>query len=344
MPFTVRSFRRFPVRCTVTYHAGPFQGQGNHMNPSQSHPRIDCILAGALFVLLYILGCSSAQLVTRPVRTESTWFVRLDSFQEPEKSRVLEYDHPAEWNDPELVTILSRLLVQPDMGLLDRKRPATPVFSAEEIIRLAPFLRTAFHEAQASEWVSFMFSYPTGTNLEITSGAFFITNRRLHVVVANTREVVHQSAMDVGLVRKNPMRSIHGLRGHLTFDPARFIVETTSNWSGGSNMSAGELVLDYREIHILTTPLVSPTPAVSISTGPSRASQESATTANSGVVAERDFVRENRQLQTEVEGLKTQIDILNRRLNEQESVLLQLRKDLDAARSTQTRERRRPSP
>ena len=344
MPFMLRPYRRVPVQCTVTYHAGPFQGQGNHIIPNESHPRIDSILAGALFVLLSLLGCSSTQLVTRPVQSESTWFVRLDSFQEPEKSRALQYDHPAEWNDPELVTILSRLLVQPDMGLFDPKRPATPVFSAEEIIRLAPVLRTAFHEVQASEWVSFMFAYPTGTNLEITSGAFFITNRRLHVVLANTREVVQQSAMDVGLVRENPMRSIHGLRGHLTFDPARFIVETTSNWSGSSHVSAGELVLDYREIHTWTTPLVSPTPAVSISPGPSRASHESATTANNGVLAGRDFVQENHQLQTEVEGLKTQVDILNRRLNEQESVLLQLRKDLDAARSTQTRERARPSP
>jgi len=28
MPFTIRSFRRFPVQCSVTYNAGPFQGQG----------------------------------------------------------------------------------------------------------------------------------------------------------------------------------------------------------------------------------------------------------------------------------------------------------------------------
>ncbi len=28
MPFSIRPFRRFPVPCAVTYHAGPFQGQG----------------------------------------------------------------------------------------------------------------------------------------------------------------------------------------------------------------------------------------------------------------------------------------------------------------------------
>src|SRR5574341_1301314 len=120
-----------------------------HMNPNQRHLRIGCIRVGALLVLLHIVGCSSAPLVTRPVQTESTWFVRLDTYQEPEKSRALQYDHPVEWNEPELATILSPLLLQPEMGLLDRKRPPVPVFSAEELARLTPILRAAFQQAQA---------------------------------------------------------------------------------------------------------------------------------------------------------------------------------------------------
>ena len=34
MPFSIRSFRRFPVCCSVTYNAGPFQGQGTVWNLS----------------------------------------------------------------------------------------------------------------------------------------------------------------------------------------------------------------------------------------------------------------------------------------------------------------------
>jgi hypothetical protein len=128
-----------------------------------------------------------------------------------------------------------------------------------------------------------VFLSPTGTNLEVTSGAFFIVNRRLHVVSANAREVVNQFATDVGFVRKNPMRSIWGVHGHLTFDPARFIVETTSNWSGGSNYSASELVLDYREIHTVTTPFSSPTAVpiapASTGSGSSQALREGSTTS-----------------------------------------------------------------
>jgi PilZ domain len=34
MPFLIRPHRRFPLQCAVTYHAGPFQGQGTVWNLS----------------------------------------------------------------------------------------------------------------------------------------------------------------------------------------------------------------------------------------------------------------------------------------------------------------------
>ena len=217
---------------------------------------------------------------------------------------------------------------------------------------MTPILRAAFQQAQATEWVSFVFLYPTGTNLEVTSGAFFIVHRRLHIVIANTREVINQFATDIGLVQKNPLRSIWGVHGHLTFDPARFIVETTSNWSGGSNYSASELVLDYREIHTVTTPFSSltaaPLTAPSTGSGASQTSREAATTGpaffNGGTSAERDLARENRDATAQVRKLEAQVETLTRRLNEQESVLLQLRKDINAVQSSTTRKNSRPSP
>ncbi len=40
MPFVLRPYRRFPVQCSVTYNAGPFQGQGTVWNLSVSGWRI----------------------------------------------------------------------------------------------------------------------------------------------------------------------------------------------------------------------------------------------------------------------------------------------------------------
>lgn len=34
MPFSIRPYRRFPVHCSVTYNAGPFQGEGTVWNLS----------------------------------------------------------------------------------------------------------------------------------------------------------------------------------------------------------------------------------------------------------------------------------------------------------------------
>ena len=34
MPFVLRPYRRFPVQCTITYNAGPFQGHGTVWNLS----------------------------------------------------------------------------------------------------------------------------------------------------------------------------------------------------------------------------------------------------------------------------------------------------------------------
>jgi hypothetical protein len=40
MPFTIRSYHRFPVQCAVTYNAGSFQGQGTMWNLSCAGRRL----------------------------------------------------------------------------------------------------------------------------------------------------------------------------------------------------------------------------------------------------------------------------------------------------------------
>jgi hypothetical protein len=40
MPFSIRPYRRFAVQCSVTYNAGPFQGQGTVWNLSCSGWRL----------------------------------------------------------------------------------------------------------------------------------------------------------------------------------------------------------------------------------------------------------------------------------------------------------------
>jgi hypothetical protein len=40
MPFSIRLFRRFPLHCSISYNAGPFQGQGTVWNLSYTGWRL----------------------------------------------------------------------------------------------------------------------------------------------------------------------------------------------------------------------------------------------------------------------------------------------------------------
>jgi hypothetical protein len=202
------------------------------------------MLPCALF--LACLGCAAPALTTRPVHTEPSWFVRLDSYADPRQSADQRYDHPAEWTEAELRAILERLLVQERRGLLDPSRPPRAVFSAGEISRLAPQLAEAFRSARSTEWVAFYLVTPVGSDGEATSGAFFVTGGRLHVVIANYRERITDGPEAKEAIRANPLRSLKGTKGSLTFDPSRFVLASQAHWSGGPAPAGSELILDDR--------------------------------------------------------------------------------------------------
>jgi hypothetical protein len=85
-------------------------------------------------------------------------------------------------------------------------------------------------------------------------------------------------------------------------------METASKWSGGSNNSASELVLDYREIHTMPAPFSSlaavPMAVASTGSGAGQALREGSTigpaSLNGGTATERDLERENRDLNAQV--------------------------------------------
>ena len=200
------------------------------------------MLPCALF--LACLGCAAPVLTTRHVHSEPSWFVRLDSYADPRQSADQRYDHPAEWTESELKAVMERLLLHERVGLLDPSRPPRAVFSVGEISRLAPQLVEAFRAARSTEWVAFYLVTPVGADGEVTSGAFFVNGGRLHVVIANYHERITDGPEAKEAVRANPFRSLHGTKGSLTFDPARFVLASQAHWSGWSAPAGSELILD----------------------------------------------------------------------------------------------------
>jgi hypothetical protein len=197
-------------------------------------------------VLLAWLGCAGPSFTSRMVSSEPFWSVRLDTYLEPSKAAEVRHDHPADWSGSKLHAILSRLLLQEQVGLFDRKPPPRPVFSPEEIGQLVPALREAFLAARPSEWIVFYVARPAGSVLEITSGGLFLEDKQLHVIVANHRERVSPGPGGDDAVRASPIRSLRGAGGSLTFDPPAFVLASRANWLGGSaGPSASEVVLDH---------------------------------------------------------------------------------------------------
>lgn len=276
-----------------------------------------------LSMLLWCIGCAGPQLTSRMVQEETSWFVRLDSYQDAGNSSV-RYEHPATWTVEELFAILSRLLLEERGGLMDSARPPHSVFSAEEVTLLVPAIRDSFRMATPSEWVAFSISTPSDAGFSVTSGGMFLAGSRFHVIVANHRRLVAQSSDELASVRANPFHSVRGSGGVLTFESSRFVMGRQPNWSGGHRASASELILDHRGfLSFLKLAGTAPVPAqVPGSSGPAVSSESGASHARSSTSGDSDPNRSIIRLQEEVERLKKQvaeqaaeIERLNRRLD-----------------------------
>jgi len=197
-----------------------------------------------LWALIFCAGCAGPTLTSRIVQEEPSWFVRLDSYGTASASP--RYNHPSTWTAEEVTAILSRLLLEDRVGLMDRAQPPRPVFSLDEIAFLVPAIQKSFQRAAPQEWIAYVITLPQGAELAVTSGGIFLNESHPHLVVANHRTLLAKDSADFAAVRENPFRSVRGSGGALAFESARYVVRRQANWSAGYRASASELVLDHR--------------------------------------------------------------------------------------------------
>jgi hypothetical protein len=307
----------------------------------KTHPPVLCIrgprminrlLAGVL--LFACFACAAPTITSRIVDSRASWFIRLDTYVDAKAAADLSYDHPADWSESELATILSRLLVQERVGLLDQKPFPRAVFSSSEIRQLVPGLQKAFQMAKPSEWVAFYSMLPAGTVQEVTSGGLFLKGNRLHVVVANHHERISSGPDVPEAIRANPLRPLGGRGFTVSFDPARYVSATKSNWMGGSSTTpASELVLDHQAFLAdarppAPSPLVS-APPPSVETPSSPAPTPSKATPN----AVNDT-----SLKDRLTDLQNEVIYLRSRIEEQDKEIAQLKTrlaELDSLQKSQ---------
>lgn len=191
-------------------------------------------------------------LITRPVQDEPSLFVGLASHSDPEKVGQVQHNHPMEWSEGDLHTILTRLLVQGRGGIMDPLKQPRAVFSPDNLSLLIPALRETFKAARSSDWVVFALwdSSPESQALEVTSGGMFLQNQRLHFILSNHRERVSSEQVGIKGIRRNPLHSLRDIKkGKLSFDPTRYMIDSRDNWlAGGYESPASELVLDLKAL------------------------------------------------------------------------------------------------
>lgn len=269
-------------------------------------------------LLALTLGCTGIAFVSRPVREDDPWFVRLQTYSQADKAGDVQHNHPASWNESDLNAILSGLYLTEQVGLLDQKPVPRPIFSPEDVARLVPAIQEAFRLAQPNEWVTFFLTHQAGQGEEVTSGALYVDGQQLHVIVANDREVIPVGE-EARTLKANPLRALKVRGRTLTFDPAAYVIFSRNSWmSGYDNAAASEVILDHRKFlaSLKQAPAAPAKPAAAAPQPPPQAASVPATEGLKATV---------QQLQGEIEQLK-------RRLAEQDAELAKLKSRPDVSK------------
>lgn len=273
-------------------------------------------LAGACALLLALAGCSPPLFDPRPpLVKEQGWFLRLETYGDPQRAAQVQFDHPADLAEADLAAILGRLLMQDRVASLSRQPAPELVFTPAETAQLAPYLARAFKAAGPTEWIEFALANYDGPAPRTTSGAFFIKDRRLHVVIANWLEPIATGRDGIGTVRANPLRPIKKRDQVLAFDGQGYVVSVAQSWmSEDGSPAATEMVLDHRAFLAALHAKDQPTRPVAAAPAPPAPPAE----------------KEPAGLQQQLSTLQAENERLKKRLDDQAAELERLKAQLAA--------------
>lgn len=178
-----------------------------------------------------LAGCALGAIPGEVVYQDPTTFVRI----EPDQAVIADqpgtlHTHPAVIAAEDFSAILAGFRVRdhrlPVYVMLAGEAPWKPVFAAQEIDVLAPWLSEALAKAAPSERVTYYLSEPrTAIKREVTSGGFYVQGNRLHFVIANHDVQYGVPAHGVVYDRRYPMRPTGPKWFDLRFEPEGAVVK-----------------------------------------------------------------------------------------------------------------------
>ncbi|MCX5722468.1 MAG: SHOCT domain-containing protein [Nitrospirae bacterium] len=176
--------------------------------PMKPFASLRLLLCVATLVPLFS-SCTETIRLTKTVHDSPDRYVLLNArYGEDVSWAVKPFAHPLVMEEQDWARLLAGLSVKPRRGLLSigMAPDAREAFDKEERQYLARYLAEGFATARPDQWVEFFLSRRRDHDLvEITSGAFFATSDRIHLVLANYRHALSMPFIQEQ-IRHDPVR------------------------------------------------------------------------------------------------------------------------------------------
>jgi hypothetical protein len=207
----------------------------------------------AVLAVACSLGAAPASRVVCGMCEEPDRFVRL---QASTKDRFAEstqpFSHPFRWSAEQWKPILRSIHVQKrDQGLLfifGSNGPTLPAFTPAEVDYLSETLTRAFAQAEPSEVVVFGLTSPkTKEMTEITTGAWYVKDTQLHLILGNYREAFTMSSIR-DLLWQDPLHMIAGALYEFVPGPYQSLPREGNGIGTFLIPEAPQLALTYQEL------------------------------------------------------------------------------------------------
>jgi len=218
------------------------------------------MLMMAVLAVACSLGAVPASRVVCGMCEEPDRFVRLQvSTRDRHVESTQPFSHPFRWSAEQWKPILRSIHVQKrGQGVLffpAPNGPPLPAFTPAEVDYLSETLTRAFAQAQPSEVVVFgLTSSKTQEITEITTGAWFVKDTQLHLILGNYREAVTMSSIRE-LLWQDPLHMIAGALYEFVPGPYQSLPREDNGLGTFLIPEAPQLALTYHQLSLDAPPV-----------------------------------------------------------------------------------------
>ena len=218
------------------------------------------MLMMAVLAVACSLGAVPASRVVCGMCEEADRFVRLQvSTRDRHAESTQPFSHPFRWSADQWKPILRSIHVQKrGQGLLffpGPNGPALSAFTPAEVDYLSETLTRAFAQAQPSEVVVFGLTSPKTQEIaEITTGAWFVKDTQLHLILGNYREAFTMSSVRE-LLWQDPLHMIAGALYEFVPGPYQSLPQEDNGLGTFLIPEAPQLALTYQQLFLGVPPV-----------------------------------------------------------------------------------------